>query len=87
MEYKIFHDVNEWGEGYFTEFYEGLNIIKRKKYWLFGEVITETEPNLLFTLDFSIESAFYTKGKVRRIIEEKLELMGRKEELKRGEII
>ena len=87
LEYKVYGDFDYDGESIWTEFYDGTITTTRKKYWLFGEEVTITEPKNIFTLNFNIEDAKHTKGEVRRCVEKKLELMNRKEELKRGEII
>ena len=85
--YKVCHDVSEVDSYSWTEFYEGVVPVTRRKYWLFGEKITVNEPKLIFKISRDIEDTSYTKSQVRAWIERKLELMGRAEEIKRGEII
>lgn len=40
-----------------------------------------------FTLYLDIESSEYTKGQIRKKLERDLELLGREDEIKRGEIV
>jgi hypothetical protein len=37
IHYKCFFDTSEWGDMYWTEFYEGTVKVTRKKYFLFSE--------------------------------------------------
>ena len=86
--YKVWYDVHEYGEDVWTEFYVTNTRVKFvKKYWLFGEIVPKPNNKKVFQLDYDIESARFTKSKVRASIAHKVELMGRKEELKKGEII
>ena len=85
--YKVCHDVGELESYSWTEFYEGAVPVTRRKYWLFGEKITVHQPKLIFKISRDIEDTSYTKSQVRAWIYHQLELMGRAEEIKRGEII
>jgi hypothetical protein len=85
--YRVSTYVGEYGMSEYTEFYEGFEEITRKKYYLFGPVITITKPKFAFRLPYSIESDKYSKTSVRRNIESYVELLGRKAEIERGEII
>ena len=87
FEYEIFSEYNECYTYYWTEFYEGSKLITRKKYWVFGKIISEYVPNYMFTLDFNIESPNYTKNEVRKKIERQIELLNRKKEIEKSEII
>jgi hypothetical protein len=83
---KIYHN-SEHGESIWYRFYLGTTTRTYRKYWLFGERITVIEPNYVFTIWRDIESKLHTKKQVRAWIEHELELLNRKEELERGEII
>ena len=87
LSYKVCYDVNEHDSYEWTEFYDGFVHTTRRKYWFFGEHITVVEPKLVFKIWKDIEDTSYTKSQVRAWIERELELMGRAEEIKRGEII
>jgi hypothetical protein len=87
FQYEIFEDSTEWGTYHYTEFYDGTITVSRKKYWLFGEKITKTIANHVFTIWCDIEDKNYTKKQVRGWIERQVELLDREEEIKRGEII
>jgi len=85
FEYDIF-----LGDDYhadFTEFYQGTEIESRKKYFFFGEIIDKEVPKLVFSVNFSIEDPDFTKEDVRKKLFRKVELLKRKEEIKKGEII
>ena len=84
FQYQMFVDIN----GFITtHFYEGTETITRKKYWLFGPYITKEVPHEVFTLNFSIEDDNYTKSEIQRRLESKIEILDRKKEIERGEII
>ena len=85
--YQLCYDVSEYGESEWTEFYIGTRIITRRKYYICGPIITYEIPNKVFELNFSIEDEYYTKKEIRYKIERKLELLNRKAEIERGEII
>ena len=77
-------EIYDWNS---TKFYEGTIITSRKKYLLFGETITEIKPKLIFELMLDIESPYKTKAEIRALIIKQLELLDRKGEIERGEII
>jgi len=89
---RVFHyEVNVYtGEFCYyheTEFYEGVETYTRKKYFLFGETITITKPKWVFTIHCDIESEYYTKSEIRNKILKQVELLERKKQIERGEII
>jgi hypothetical protein len=87
FKYELCCDTTEYGDYYWTEFYQGEETVTRKKFWLFGEKITKTQPKLVFKLDIDIENPYYTKSDIREMLNRKIELMGRKSEIERGEIV
>lgn len=87
FQYEIEIYQGEFGLYEETLFYEGVETYTRKKYFLFGDVITITKPKWVFTLPLDIESEYYTKAEIRGMIEKKLELLNRKEEIENGQII
>lgn len=87
FEYEIFCDVDQWGESFYTEFYSGTETFTRRKYFIFGKKETLTRPKLVFTIYDNIEDHRRTKEDTRNKIEREVELLNRKEEIKRGELI
>lgn len=88
FEYMLFSDVDGDSLSYYwTEFYQGTEIKTRKKYLFFGEKIFEVVPKKVFELRMDIEDHRFTKAQVREKIERQIELMNRKEEIERGEIV
>ena len=87
FQYEIFHGSEEAGDYYWTKFYDGNETVTHKKYLLFGPVITKEVPKEIFKLGFSVEDSNYTAAYVRGRINSKLELMDRKLQIERGEII
>jgi hypothetical protein len=88
FQYEIFSDCNEYdGLTYETEFYEGTEMVTKRKYWLFGPKITVEQPKLIFKLYIDIEDETYTKQDIRDKIRRKVELLNRKLEIEKGEII
>lgn len=88
FEYKVFSDSDEYnGVYYWTEFYIGTEEETYRKYILFGKKRTVLVPKLMFKVYFNIESPSYTREHVRGQLELQVNLLGRKEEIARGEII
>lgn len=87
FEYKVFLDCSEYGEYEWTEFYQGEEIETYKRFVFFGKTITEVVPKLMFKLHINIEDSCYTKEDIREKLSRQVELLNRKEEIKRGEII
>ncbi len=55
VERNLQYMIKEYGSGYYTtDFYEGKTAIQRKKYWLFGPMITEYEPKYIFIINRNI---------------------------------
>lgn len=87
FEYKTFYDCSEHGDYEWTEFYDGLEEIVKKKYIFFGEKKTYFIPKLMFKVYKNIEDPSYTKSDIKKIIEKQVELLERSKEIERGEII
>lgn len=79
--------IVDWDENLMTEFYQGTEIKSYKRFIFFGKTITEIVPKFLFSVWFNIEDPSYTKLEIREILEKKVALLYRKEEISRGEII
>ena len=78
---------SEYGDYYWTEFYEETYTKTYKKYWLFGPTLTKEVPIVLFQLSLNVEDEYYTKSDIRSRILRQLELVDRKEQIERGELI
>lgn len=87
FEYKQYANFGECGTSNWTEFYDGTETKSKKKYLFFGPVITETIPKFVFRVPYDIEDPIHLKSAVRRTIEAYVELLGRQEEINKGEII
>lgn len=87
FQYKVTYFTSEYSDYYVTEFFEGTCTIMRKKYLFFGEEVEKKIPNFSFNLYVNIEDERYTKREIREMIMKKIELLNRKEEIKRGEIV
>jgi hypothetical protein len=70
----------------YTEFYEGTEVKKSKKYIVFGPVIEKEVPKLIFTIYEDANNTRVTKEWWRETILLELKLINRKEELERGEL-
>jgi hypothetical protein len=71
-----------------THFYKPTPTIKtRKKYLLWGPDVNYLEYERLFSLHYDIESPTYTKENITKLIMDKIAILNRAEEIKRGEII
>ena len=87
LQYEMCYHTSEYGDNTWAKFYIGTTTRTYKKCWLFGKKITVIEPKYVFTIWRDIQSKDYTKKQVRGWIEHELELLGREEEIKKGEII
>lgn len=91
---KFFYEIEtsecgEYGASicYTTNFFLADGIGKRKKYWLFGPEITYTKYKKIFQIEYNIESPRYSKSEVRDMIEKKVKIFDRAEEIKKGKVI
>jgi hypothetical protein len=76
---------DEWN---WTEFFTDYKSHMRKRFYFFGKPILIIEPTeILFRVEFNIESITKTKSDVRIQLEHAVKLLTRKEEIERGEII
>ena len=87
FQYEVEYDVSEFGESTWTSFYQGTEMVTRRKYLIFGSKITKEEPKHVFRIPYDIESPEHTKDFIRGEIEYQIKLWKRPEELSRGEII
>jgi len=79
------YDTSGWQE---TIFYNPTPITKtRKKYLLWGPIVEYFEYDEIFRVYIDIESPHHNKKYITKKVMEKFELVERKEEIERGEII
>jgi hypothetical protein len=85
--YEVCYHVSEYGESHWTVFYEGETTKTYRKYWLFGEKITEIVPKEVFTIWFNIEEPTRTKRELSERLHRELEILGRADEIAKGELV
>lgn len=80
------HDCWEW-----TEFYEGTEIIYKTVrsgfFDFFGTRVQVEVPKFIFRINWSCDDDSITKGEWRKRIAKELELLNRRDELEKGELI
>ena len=82
-EEELHYCVQEYGS---TTFFR-MRPIKRKKYWLWGELIDDIKYTRLFNVEFDVESPYYSKSQVKNSLEKAYSAILRGEEIAKGEII
>ena len=87
FQYEVESYSGEFGYYHETLFYDGYETYSRRKYFLFGDIVTISKPKWVFTIHCDIESEYYTKSEIRGKIEKQVELLERKKQIKNGEII
>jgi len=83
-------DCGEYGAFtcYETIFYDKSPITKTRKKWLlFGPLIEYTEYRELFILHCNIESPNKTKKEIRKMLDREIKLLGRIEEINKGNLV
>ena len=87
LQFQVLCEANEADSYEYTEFYEGTETVTRKKWLFWGETITEERPKLVFTIYSDITNPKLTKEYWRREIGKELELLDRRDEIRKGEYI
>ena len=87
LQYKVFFHSSEYGENDWTVFYEGTKTVTKRKFWLFGELITSEEPKEIFQFNFDVETKHQTKLELSTRLHRELELLERESEIAKGELI
>jgi hypothetical protein len=87
--YKVEYDFNESGEKEWTNFYYTNDVSTfRNKYRIFGGPVVMVPANdVIYQIDINIESCKYTKEEVRKKVQRMVDILGRCEQIKNGEII
>jgi hypothetical protein len=68
-------------------FYQDYNINKSRKYILFGDIIEEKEPIVLFHIYANLNNVYKTKKWWYNEIRHHLHIVERKEEIQKGDIL
>lgn len=91
LKYQLMSDCSEHGSWDWTEFYEGTEKVTKRvrSGWLdiFGTPTEVEVPKFVFKIDMSCENDRITKDEWRNKILKELDLLNRREELERGELI
>jgi len=87
FQYAVQYEANECDSYEYTEFYEGMEITKRKKWILWGGEIEIAKPKLVFTIYSDIHNPRLTKEWWRREIRKEVSLLKRSEEINNGQLI
>jgi len=85
---KLYFDIVLHGESSLaTRFWKNTVKKQRKKFWLFGPVETYEVPDYLFTVLENINDRNITKDWWLKTLEHEFELLGRADEINRGEYV
>ena len=91
LQYRLMLDCSEHDSWDWTEFYEGTETVKKRVrssiFDIFGTIEYVEVPKLVFKIWDSCESTRITKDEWRKKISRELDLLDRKAELERGELI
>lgn len=91
LKYQLMSDCSEYDSWDWTEFYEGTEKVTKRvrSGWLdiFGTPTEVEVPKFVFKIDMSCENDRITKDEWRNKILKELDLLNRREELERGELI
>jgi hypothetical protein len=87
FQYAVQCEANECDSYEYTEFYDGMEITKRKKWILWGEEIEIAKPKVAFTIYKDIHNPKLTKEWWRREIRKEVSLLKRSEEIENGQLI
>jgi hypothetical protein len=89
--YDIKHDASEYDSYEWTEFYKPIMVDEKIWSWRkFRFIKTGNVVEIqrkVFTIGFDIHNPRYTKNEIREKLEREIELLGRAEEIERGEIV
>ena len=85
--YQVNFNEQEYDTILYTEFFLDIKTKLVKKYWLFGPLVEVDDSKAIFEVNFNIEEPTHTKSELKAILERKLELHFRLDEIKRGELV
>lgn len=91
LNYKIYYSSSEYGDSYETVFFDKIMVQEKRWSWRkfkfveTGKLIEENKK--LFCLYLDLHDATYTKSEIREKLNKKMEILGRAEEIERGEVI
>lgn len=87
FQYRVCCSSSEYGDYYWTEFYDGNEEVIKKKWGLFGPKIHTTRPKYVFRINEDANCVRKSKKWWNKRISEEIDLLNRKEEIERGELI
>ena len=70
-----------------TMFYDGVETVTRKKYYIFGKDISYTKPKYVFSIYVNIEDPRRDKASIRGLVGKQVSILERREEILNGDII
>ncbi len=83
----VYGDNSEYGGYNKTLFYQGTKTITLKKWRFLGDRITKEIPKYVFSIDEAITDPNLSKEWWVKELIEKIKILGREEEIERGEFI
>jgi hypothetical protein len=90
-QYKLEFKSGEYRDDIITKFYDGVKIVKYRKYYFFGPVLKKARRNFFLKVKYNIESTSFTKKELREKLEKDFKdhigLLNRIDEIKKGELI
>lgn len=87
FQFESFTHEGELGDSSWTDFYEGIEKVNRKKYWLFGKSYVKEVPIYAFTIQEHSKDRSLTKKWWKEVIEKEIVMLDRAVELKQGRLI
>jgi hypothetical protein len=85
--YETHCDDSEVGTFYWTDFFKEVEAVTKRKWLIFGEKRQVAKPKVLFTIAANSQDTSLNKEWWREKIMQKLSLVDREEQIKRGELI
>lgn len=90
-QYKLDYKSGEYRDDIITKFYDGVKIVKYRKYYFFGPILKKPKKIFFLKVKYNIESTSFTKEELRTKLEkdfkQHIDLLNRVEEIKKGELI
>lgn len=86
--YKVYETLNILGYSeYETVFFREEEIIRKRKWWIFGEWYEKKVPKVIFSIPANAEDPLLSKSFWMAAIDSQISLLERKKELKEGKLI
>lgn len=85
--YKITHSYSDRYSSSITHFYRGIETVPKWQFLFWKSKKMVIRPKKVFKIDENIESEYVTKDRIRNLIAAQVNLLHRREEIEKGEII